>query len=256
MLGIASLVLAALLTTRLLEYRISAVATLALAIWVAATTIYGIVYRFRNQRKRLSAVMHTPAAFWGMSIAHLGLAVFTVGVALTSIYTQEQTVRMAVNDTHTIGGYTFTFDSIEDVRGPNYSAAEAIFSVERDGIDIGTIATQKRVYDVRRDGMTEAGIDAGFTRDLFIAMGEPLNEGSAWSVRIQTKPFIRWIWMGTVFMAFGGLLAAVDRRYRRLAVRQSTAERKPVRERGPEKLAGGAAFAASLGKASTGRPES
>ncbi len=255
-LGVASLVLAALLTTRLLEYRVSAVATLALAIWVAATTIYGIVYRFRNQRKRLSAVMHTPAAFWGMSIAHLGLAIFTVGVALTSIYTEEQTVRMDINDTHTIGGYTFTFDSIEDVRGPNYSAAEAIFSVERNGSDVGTITTQKRVYDVRRDGMTEAGIDAGLTRDLFIALGEPLNEGSAWSVRIQTKPFIRWIWMGTVFMAFGGLLAAVDRRYRRLAVRQATAARKPVPQGSPGKLAGGAAFAAPLGGASTGTPES
>ena len=256
-LGIASLVLAALLTTRLLEYRISAVATLALAIWVAATTIYGIVYRFRNQRKRLSAVMHTPAAFWGMSIAHLGLAVFTVGVALTSIYTEEQTVRMDINDTHTMGGYTFTFSSIEEVRGPNYSAAEATFSVERNGSDVGTISTQKRVYDVRRDGMTEAGIDAGLTRDLFIAMGEPLDEGNAWSVRIQTKPFIRWIWMGTVFMAFGGLLAAVDRRYRRLTVKQTAAARNPVPQGRPARLAGGAAFVAPVGGgASTGTPES
>ncbi|NND91415.1 MAG: heme lyase CcmF/NrfE family subunit [Granulosicoccus sp.] len=221
LLGVASILLAALLTTRLLDYRLSAVATLALAIWVATSTGYGIVYRFRNKRRRLSAVMHTPAAFWGMSIAHLGLAVFTVGVALTSIYTEEQTVRMDINDSHTVGGYTFTFTSLDQVRGPNYSAAEARFAVQKEGKALGSITTQKRVYDVRRDSMTEAGIDAGLTRDLFVAMGEPLEGGDAWSVRIQTKPFIRWIWMGTVFMALGGLLAALDRRYRRVSARQA-----------------------------------
>ncbi|ASJ74946.1 heme lyase CcmF/NrfE family subunit [Granulosicoccus antarcticus] len=250
-LGIASLVLAALLTTQLLEYRISAVATLALAIWVAASTIYGIFYRFRNQRKRLSAVMHTPAAFWGMSIAHLGLAVFTVGVALTSIYTEEQTVRMDIDGSHTMGGYTFTFKSMEEVRGENYNAAEATFAVERDGQDVGIIKSQKRVYDVRRDGMTEAGIDGGFTRDLFVAMGEPLDGGSAWSVRIQTKPYIRWIWLGTIFMAVGGVLAAVDRRYRRLAVKQSTTARNPGSSLG--RGADEKAFA-NLGATSTAAP--
>ena len=96
--------------------------------------------------------------------------------------------------------------------------------------DVGQITAQKRVYDVRRDLMTEAGIDAGLTRDLFIALGEPMEDGQAWSVRIQTKPYIRWIWFGTIFMALGGLMAALDRRYRRVAeksavskVRQKTA---------------------------------
>lgn len=225
-LAVASVLLAAIVTTQLLEYRLSAVATLALAIWVTVTTLYGVFYRFRNKRKRLSAVMHTPAAFWGMSVAHLGLAVFTVGVALTSIYTEEQTVRMEINDSHTMGGYTFTFASMEEVRGPNYSAAEASFQVEREGRDVGVIRSQKRVYDVRRDGMTEAGIDGNLSRDLFIAMGEPLDDSNqVWSVRIQTKPFIRWIWLGTIFMALGGLLAAVDRRYRNVSVKQSVRAR-------------------------------
>ncbi|MGQ7844924.1 heme lyase CcmF/NrfE family subunit [Granulosicoccus sp. 3-233] len=220
-LAVASVIVAALLTTQLLDYRLSAVAILALAIWVAATTLYGVFYRVRNKRKRLSAVMHTPAAFWGMTVAHLGLAVFTVGVALTSIYTDEQTVRMEINDTHEMGGYRFTFVSMEEVRGPNYSAAEASFQVERDGRDVGVIRSQKRVYDVRRDSMTEAGIDGNLARDLFIAMGEPLDgTNTVWSVRIQTKPFIRWIWLGTIFMAVGGLLAAVDRRYRSVGARQ------------------------------------
>ena len=214
---VASIALGVMLTTQLEYFTVGAAAAVAVAIWITASTVYGIVYRFRNKRKRMSAVLHTPAAFWGMSIAHMGIAVFTVGVALTSIYTTEETVRLEVNDTHEAGGYTFTLASLEDVRGPNFDATEATFGVVKGDRDIGQIKAQKRVYDVRRDLMTEAGIDAGWTRDLFIALGEPMEDGKAWSVRVQTKPFIRWIWLGTIFMAFGGLLAAVDRRYRRVA---------------------------------------
>jgi len=224
-LGVASIVLAALLATQLLSFKMSAVASLSLAIWVTASTVYGIVHRLRNKRKRLSAVLHTPAAFWGMSIAHVGLAVFTVGVALTSIYTEEQTVRMELNDDHSVGGYSFTFTHLDEVRGANFDAIEARFAVSRGNAELGDISAQKRFYDVRQDTMTEAGIDAGLTRDLFIALGEPLDGGSAWSVRIQTKPFIRWIWLGTLFMAAGGLLAALDRRYRKVGVPSTTSDR-------------------------------
>ena len=222
LLAIVSVLLALLLATQLLSYKLSAVATLALAIWVSVSTVYGIVHRFRNKRKRLSAVLHTPAAFWGMSVAHIGLAVFTVGVGLTSIYTEEQTVRMEINESHSVGGYDFTFAGMQQVAGPNYKAAEGLFLIERNGRDVGSLTAQKRLYDVRRDSMTEAGIDAGFTRDLFIALGEPLNGGRAWSIRIQSKPFIRWIWLGTIFMALGGLMAAADRRYRRVATKAKT----------------------------------
>ena len=217
MLAIASVVLGILLTTQLEYFNVAAAASVSVAIWITASSVYGIVHRLRNKRRRMSAVLHTPAAFWGMSIAHIGIAVFTVGVALTSIYTTEETVRMEVNDTHQAGGYTFTLASVENVRGPNFDAAEATFGVVRDNRDVGNIKAQKRIYDVRRDTMTEAGIDAALTRDLFVALGEPLENGRAWSVRIQTKPFIRWIWLGTIFMALGGLMAAVDRRYRRIA---------------------------------------
>lgn len=222
-LAVVSVVGAGILATQLLDYRFSAVASLALALWITSSTIFGIVHRVRNKRRRLSAVMHTPAAFWGMSIAHMGLAVFTVGVALTSIYTEEQTVRMEISDSHELGGYTFTFSALNEVRGKNFNAIEGRFDVDKDGSDLGTISAQKRFYDVRRDTMTEAGIDAGLTRDLFIALGEPLEGGQAWSIRIQTKPFIRWIWLGTIFMALGGLLAALDRRYRLASVGSKTA---------------------------------
>ena len=222
-LAVASVALGVVLTTQLNYFSVGAAACIAVALWITATSVYGIVYRFRNKRKRMSAVLHTPAAFWGMSIAHIGIAVFTVGVALTSIYTTEETVRMEVNDTHQAGGYTFTLASIENVRGPNFDAAEATFNVVRADRDVGQIKAQKRVYDVRRDTMTEAGIDAGLTRDLFIALGEPLDNGRAWSVRIQTKPYIRWIWLGTIFMGLGGILAAADRRYRRVAEKAAKA---------------------------------
>ena len=223
-LAVISIAVGLLLTTQLEYFTVTAAASVSVAIWITASSVYGIVHRLRNKRRRMSAVLHTPAAFWGMSIAHIGIAVFTVGVALTSIYTTEETVRMEVNDTHQAGGYTFTLASLENVRGANFDAAEATFDVIRDNRDVGQIKAQKRIYDVRRDTMTEAGIDAALTRDLFVALGEPLDNGQAWSVRIQTKPFIRWIWLGTIFMALGGLLAAVDRRYRRVG--EKSAARK------------------------------
>lgn len=225
-LAITSVAVALLLATQLESFRISAVASLSLAVWITVSTVYGIVHRLRNKRKRLSAVMHTPAAFWGMSIAHAGLAVFTVGVALTSIYNKEETVRMEVNDTHAVGGYTFVFASIDQVRGPNFNAAEGVFDISRDGKPVGQVKAQKRFYDVRRDTMTEAGIDANLRRDLFVALGEPLEGGQAWSVRIQSKPFIRWIWLGTIFMAIGGLLAALDRRYRKISEKTAVAQKQ------------------------------
>jgi len=220
-LAVASVLLGVLLTLRLEWFSVGAAAALAMAIWITASTVFGIVYRVRNKRNRLSAVMHTPMAFWGMSIAHVGIAVFTVGVALTSVYTIEQTVRMQVNDRHEQGSYSFLLTAIEEVRGPNFTAAEGRFDVTRNAKPVGRITAQKRFYDVRQDTMTEAGIDIGVTRDLFVALGEPLDGGQAWSVRIQTKPFIRWIWLGTVFMAIGGFLAALDRRYRRVTVKSS-----------------------------------
>jgi len=201
----------------------AALASFALALWVAGGVLYGMLHRVRNKRARLSAVLQAPAAFWGMSLAHLGIAVFTLGVALTSIYTVEQTVRMTVGDEHTIGERTFTFASLEETRGPNYRAVVGVFDIVEDGRPIEPIRAEKRFYDVRRDTMTEAGIDGTLARDLFIALGEPLDGGEAWSVRLQVKPLIRWIWLGTVLMALGGLVAALDRRYRRVAVRRSEA---------------------------------
>ena len=213
-LAVASVVLAFALAMQFTEFKATALAAIALGIWVTATTVYGFYYRLRNKRDRLNAVMHTPLAFWGMSIAHIGIAVFTIGVALTSIYSSEATVRMSPGDTHDVGDYNIGFSSINEVRGPNYLAMRGEFQISRNSQFVSTIAAEKRIYDVRRDLMTEAGIDASITRDIFIALGESLGEGEAWAVRLQIKPYIRWIWLGTLIMSLGGLLAAVDSRYR------------------------------------------
>jgi len=172
-----------------------------------------VYHRVRNKRTKLASMLHTPASFWGMITAHLGLGMFTLGVALTSIYTVEEAVRMAPGDTYNVSGYNFTFQGVNEIEGPNYRSAAGNFSIEKEGSSVVEVMAEKRIYNVRSDVMTEAGIDASLTRDLFVALGEPLNEG-AWSVRLQVKPFIRWIWYGCLLMGLGGLLAACDRRYR------------------------------------------
>jgi len=186
---------------------------LFLASWVTLTTLYGVALRLRHRRNKLSAITHTPAAFWGMTLAHIGLAVFAVGVASTSLHDVQKDVRMQAGDEITIRGYRFTFEGVTEVRGPNYTASRASINVEYNGAPEVTLQPEKRIYDVRGDTMTEAGIDGGFTRDLFVALGEPLGD-DAWAVRLYYKPFIRWIWLGAAMMAMGGFMAAIDRRYR------------------------------------------
>jgi len=211
--GVAAVILATGFSLLPGSFHPAAWLALLLACWVVLTTLYGLMLRLRNRRNKLSAITHTPAAFWGMTIAHLGLAVFAVGVAITSLYSVQQDVRMEPGQQLNIRDYTFTFEGVSEVRGPNYSAARGVIDITHRGNPEATLFAEKRVYDVRSDSMTEAGIDGSLTRDLFVALGEPLGQ-DAWAVRLYYKPFIRWIWLGSIFMALGGLLAAVDRRYR------------------------------------------
>jgi cytochrome c-type biogenesis protein CcmF len=148
-----------------------------------------------------------------MSIAHLGVGVFTVGVTTVESYKVERDVAMRPGDSATIAGYTFTFLSQRDLSGPNYRAVEGEFAISRGADRVALLRPQKRVYLVQTSPMTEAGISVGWTRDLFVALGDQLGDG-AWSVRIQYKPLIRYIWFGALLMAIGGLVAASDRRYR------------------------------------------
>jgi cytochrome c-type biogenesis protein CcmF len=154
-----------------------------------------------------------PGSYYGMLLAHLGVAVFVVGVTMVKTYEAEKDVRMAIGDTVELGGYAFRLEAINDVQGPNYIAARATVTVFKDGKPARLMYPEKRVYNVQRNPMTEAAIDSGLTRDLYVSMGEPVSQ-TAWVVRVQIKPFVDWIWGGCVLMALGGLLAVLDRRYR------------------------------------------
>jgi cytochrome c-type biogenesis protein CcmF len=160
-------------------------------------------------------------AWWGMQVAHFGLAVFVVGVAMVGGYQEERDVRMEPNDTVAVGGYSFKFIGVQEVRGPNYTAARGSFELYRDGKLQRLLHPEKRNYDAASMPMTEAAIDASLTRDVYVSLGEPL-EKEAWAVRVYFKPFVDWIWGGCLLMALGGLLAASDRRYR-LKVKSSPA---------------------------------
>ena len=175
---------------------------LALAIFI----VLGSLTTFRKNLK------HT-RSHYGMVVAHLGVAVFVVGVTLVKGYESEKDAIMREGDSVELGRYVFRLDEISDVAGPNYRAARAKLSVARGGKPVTVLYPERRVYNVQQTTMTEAAINPGLTRDLYVSLGDPV-EGGGWLLRVQHKPFIDWIWGGCLIMALGGLLAASDRRYR------------------------------------------
>jgi cytochrome c-type biogenesis protein CcmF len=175
---------------------------LALALWILASCLISLKKNFRQTR-----------SYYGMLVAHLGVAVFVAGVTLVKGYESEQDVRMQAGDSVELGGYAFRLDGVSSVMGPNYRAARAQVSVSRGDKPVATLFPERRIYTVQQMPMTEAAIDPGFTRDLYVSLGDPV-EGNAWLVRVHYKPFIDWIWGGCLIMALGGLLAVSDRRYR------------------------------------------
>ncbi len=179
---------------------------LALAVWIVAAIALQTVQRFKTGKPS--------ASWWGMQLAHFGLAVLVIGIAMVSTYEEERDVRMAPGEIASVGGYTFTFHGVHQARGPNYTAAVGSFDVHSaDGAFRRKLHPEKRNYDSSSMPMTEAAIDTGFTRDVYVSLGEPL-EGEAWAVRLYYKPFVGWIWGGAILMSIGGLIAAGDRRYR------------------------------------------
>ncbi|HMG59736.1 MAG TPA: cytochrome c-type biogenesis CcmF C-terminal domain-containing protein, partial [Burkholderiales bacterium] len=195
---------------------------LLLAAWVAASGIVQLYEKTRNAANGASAwarLRSTPRATYGMLLAHFGVAVFVVGVTLVKGYDSERDVRMEPGDIVELGGYTFRLDGVRDVQGPNYVAARAQIQVSKNGRAFTTLYPEKRIYTVQNMPMTEAAIDTGFTRDLYVSLGDAVS-ATAWVVKVQHKPFIDWIWGGCLLMALGGALAASDRRYRVAAKRQ------------------------------------
>lgn len=156
-----------------------------------------------------------PAAYWGMQLAHVGLAVSILGVAMVKNYQVEKDVRMAPGDVVQVGGYTVQFDGVNEVLGPNYRAERGALALSKDGKVFRVLHPEKRNYFSSAMPMTETSIDTGPLRDIYVSLGEPLDRG-AWAVRVYYKPFVIWIWAGALLMALGGATAAADRRYRLL----------------------------------------
>jgi cytochrome c-type biogenesis protein CcmF len=192
---------------------IKTLAGLSMAFWVAGSAGFSLWNRARLRGSLMDGLRAQSRSVYGMSLAHFGIAVFLTGVVLSESYSEEKTVRLAPGEAVELADYKVIFDGVTEVAGPNYDAREGTFRVERDGKEVAKLQPQKRIYRVKKNPMTEAAIDPGLTRDIYIALGEPMDAG-AWSVRAYYKPFIRWIWFGGVFMMLGGISSAMDRRYR------------------------------------------
>jgi cytochrome c-type biogenesis protein CcmF len=199
---------------------------LLLAAWIAASGIVNLRERLAQLKSSNPGVRgrlrSLPRGYWGMLVAHLGVAVFLVGVTMVRGYETEKDVRMMVGDTVEVGGYTFRLDGLEQVKGPNYDATRGHIQVLRNGREVTLLHPEKRFYPVQQMPMTEADMDSGILRDLYVSLGEPVG-GGAWVVRVYHKPFIDWIWAGCFLMAIGGVIAVTDRRYR-LARREQERE--------------------------------
>jgi len=174
--------------------------------WVILSALYEPYQRLRRKQSLSRGVL-------GMTLAHIGVGLFAIGVTVTQMYRIEKDIALKPGESVTMQGYDFAFNSTRMVQGPNFDAVEAEVVITREGREVATLHPQKRVYRVQRSPMTESGIEVDWNRDLFVAMGEDLG-GGAWSMRIQYKPMVRFIWFGALVMAIGGLVAVSDRRYR------------------------------------------
>jgi len=201
----------------------TAMAGLSMALWLAATAATSLYSRVRLRPTLAEGLRALPLSVYGMTVAHLGAAVFLVGVVISNHYSLEKTVKLAPGESTDLGAFAFRFEGVKDVTGPNYRAKEGHFQVLQGDRIIAELNPQKRSYKVQRNTMTEAAISPGLLRDLYVALGEPLDQG-AWSVRVYYKPFMRWVWLGGLLMMTGGALAASDRRYRLQVKRAAGAE--------------------------------
>ena len=192
---------------------VSSVLGTMMAVIIALLSLYELQQRATHRSGFFPGLTKLSRSHWGMFLAHLGVAMTVWGIAFSQNYSVERDVRMNVGDSVEIAGYEYKFQGISNADGPNYAGGKAQVDFLKNGKTEATLFAEKRFYTVSKMTMTEAAIDWGLTRDLYVALGESLGDGS-WALRLYYKPFIRWIWLGGVFMAIGGLLCMFDRRYR------------------------------------------
>jgi cytochrome c-type biogenesis protein CcmF len=201
------------------DFNWAVLAAVMLAAWVLLAGVRDLFDKTRH-KGLITGLRGLSRSYWGMQLAHIGIAVCALGVVLSSQYSAERDLRLAPGEATELGGYRFVFEGARHYQGPNFTSDRGTVRVLRDGQLLSILHPEKRLYSVQQSMMTEAGIDAGFTRDLYVALGEPLGDG-AWAVRVHVKPFVRWIWFGGLLTGLGGALAALDRRYRAKAERRA-----------------------------------
>ena len=217
---LASLVMGVVLPLAvLMEFSLAATVCVSLASWIVLTIAKDVSNKIVNKSSVSAALSSLPLSYLGMLLAHSGIAVMLIGVGLTTFFSSERSVLLGPNESVELGSYSFRFNGHEEVRGPNYIADRASISVMKDGLDLGNLFPERRIYLATGTPSTEMAIDAGFIRDLFVTLGEE-KDGGIWSMTIYVKPFVRWIWLGAIFMALGGAIAAGDKRYRLLRQRE------------------------------------
>ena len=208
------------------QWKVLASLGLLLALWIVITAALNIWERVKTTSGQfgvLQKLRQQSRSYYGMLLAHVGVAVFIVGITFVTQYATEKDVRMDVGDTVTVGGYDFKFNGTADVIGPNYQGARADIEVSRNGVFVRSMYPEKRSYNASGNAMTETAIDTGLFRDLYLSLGDPVGTNGAWSVRVHHKPFVDWIWGGAILMALGGGLAVSDRRYALAARKQREA---------------------------------
>ena len=203
------------------EYNLWVALAATLAAWLTLGLCRDLWFRVRAAANPLRGLRRLTPSYWGMFIAHLGFAACVLGIVATSQYSIEHDLKMRPGDREVLAGYEFTFTELANVRGPNFVADEARIAVSRNGEPVANLTPQKRRYLASGQVMTEASIDPGLFRDLYVAMGEPIGDEGAWAIRLHYKPMVRWMWLGAILMAIGGFTTAFDKRYRR--------QRSPVR---------------------------
>lgn len=199
---------------------VSTIIVVVLAFWVVLAMLRDFQLKIANKESISAGLRSLPISYWGMQVAHFGFAMTLTGAALTSIYSIERSVLLQPGQSADLGAYTFVFQGTRPVQGPNFIADEATINIVKDGRHLRDLYPQKRLYIASNSPATQMGIDGRFLRDLFVTLGDP-RTGGAWTMTIHVKPFVRWIWLGTLFIAAGGIMAVTDKRYRRFRVKQA-----------------------------------
>jgi cytochrome c-type biogenesis protein CcmF len=194
----------------------------ALAVWITLGTLLDVFEKMSAQDSFVNGLKRLGLSYWAMVLGHVGIAFVIASVTLTSAYSVERSVSMKPGEVAQLNEYSYRFDGVKEIRGPNYSGHAGVVTVSKDDKFIVELYAEKRLYDIGMQFMTEAAIDDGFFRDLYLALGEQLSEG-AWSLRIYHKPYVRWMWLGGILISLAGFMVVADKRYRRKKVKGAVA---------------------------------